>query len=413
MIINWFNFCIKGFMNLKYTLPVLFFATISFGQADGYWDKDRITSKQIVVEARQSIVIKSEDFPVGTTEIIYRITSLNENQELSSSLVSLLKAVPDPTGISQGSAGAIFLMSKLAGSDKCTYAVFNAETKAVPYTKNGDTSKACLIQSAGISKDAKLLTINKNSCLTENMSNLWFGFESKNLILNQKIILEIVPWVNNKLARGWNATNKKIVLGQQKKLTLDVQPINKDYWHLAILDKIQDSYTFVDFMQLETLEKTKICNDVANQILTAATPNTTILKSFRADVTEFAKQGKYDQAIALLENGLLIKNQSNAADLNLLGSCYLFTKQFQKALQTLTKGENIDPASLSIQLNLAHTYLLLGEYNKAKNIHKKYQNQNINTTISWKNKFRQDVLDFQKAGIVNDDFERILKKIED
>jgi hypothetical protein len=32
--------------------------------------------------------------------------------------------------------------------------------------------------------------------------NLWFGFESKNWIMNQKIILEVVPWVDNKLSRG-------------------------------------------------------------------------------------------------------------------------------------------------------------------------------------------------------------------
>jgi hypothetical protein len=47
-------------------------------------------------------VIKTDDFPVGTTELIYRITLLDDNQKIANSLVSLLKAVPDPTGISQG-----------------------------------------------------------------------------------------------------------------------------------------------------------------------------------------------------------------------------------------------------------------------------------------------------------------------
>jgi hypothetical protein len=44
-------------------------------------------------------VIKTDDFPVGTTELIYRITLLDDNQKIANSLVSLLKAVPDPTGI--------------------------------------------------------------------------------------------------------------------------------------------------------------------------------------------------------------------------------------------------------------------------------------------------------------------------
>jgi hypothetical protein len=69
-------------------------------------------NKEIVVSARDRIVIKTDDFPVGTTELIYRITLLDDNQQMANSLVSVLKAIPDPTGISQGSAGAVFLLSK-------------------------------------------------------------------------------------------------------------------------------------------------------------------------------------------------------------------------------------------------------------------------------------------------------------
>jgi hypothetical protein len=41
--------------------------------------------------ARDRIVIKTDDFPVGTTELIYRITLLDDNQKIANSLVSLLK----------------------------------------------------------------------------------------------------------------------------------------------------------------------------------------------------------------------------------------------------------------------------------------------------------------------------------
>ena len=65
---------------------LFFFITISvIAQQDGYWDKDRTTNRQILVSARQKIAIKSEDFPTGTTEILYRITLLDQNQELSAS----------------------------------------------------------------------------------------------------------------------------------------------------------------------------------------------------------------------------------------------------------------------------------------------------------------------------------------
>ena len=106
-------------MNLK-KIALFLLTTISyssFAQKDGYWDKERATTKEIIVSARDRIVLKTEDLPVGTTEIVYRITLLDENQQMTNSLISVLKAIPDPTGISQGSAGAVFLMSKISGDD--------------------------------------------------------------------------------------------------------------------------------------------------------------------------------------------------------------------------------------------------------------------------------------------------------
>jgi hypothetical protein len=49
--------------------------------------KERATTKEIVVSARDRIVIKTDDFPVGTTELIYRITLLDDNQQMAGSLV--------------------------------------------------------------------------------------------------------------------------------------------------------------------------------------------------------------------------------------------------------------------------------------------------------------------------------------
>jgi hypothetical protein len=51
-------------------------------------------------------------------------------------------------------------------------------------------------------QDAKLLSTDRSACMQSGFRNLWFGFESKNWIMNQKIILEVVPWVDNKLSRG-------------------------------------------------------------------------------------------------------------------------------------------------------------------------------------------------------------------
>ena len=119
----------------KHFIFLLFFliSIPSFAQQDGYWDKERATSKKEVVSARKRIVVNIEDLPIGTTEVVFRITLLDENQQMANSLVSVLKAIPDPTGISQGSAGAVVLLSKISGEDKCKYAIFSNETFATAY----------------------------------------------------------------------------------------------------------------------------------------------------------------------------------------------------------------------------------------------------------------------------------------
>ena len=93
---------------------LLITANTVFSQKDGYWDKTRATTEEISVSARDRIIIKTQDFPEGTTEVVYRITLLDKNQQMAGSLVSVLKAIPDPTGISQGSAGAVFILSKIS-----------------------------------------------------------------------------------------------------------------------------------------------------------------------------------------------------------------------------------------------------------------------------------------------------------
>jgi hypothetical protein len=57
----------------KIKIVVLFFsATIASAQSkDGYWDNVRTTSETIILKAGEKKVIKTADFPEGTTEIVY------------------------------------------------------------------------------------------------------------------------------------------------------------------------------------------------------------------------------------------------------------------------------------------------------------------------------------------------------
>lgn len=378
-------------------------------QQNGYWDKDRATTKEIIVKAGERIVVKTEDFPTGTTELVYRITLLDENQQMANSLVSLLKAIPDPSGISQGSAGAVFLLSKVSGDDKCNYGIFSSEAFANDYKKNEKTDKACFFRSESVNKDAKRLSLGKSSCLKENSENVWFGFESKNWIMKQKIVLEVVPWVDTKLNRGWNLEHRKEIVSLVKTSDLVKRMIQQDDFALCVLEKMQTKYTFAEYQKLMAIEKTKAYKDFGNACLTEKPANKTILDNIREDASTYFKQGKYEQAIDLLLLGVINNGNATVSDFNAIGTYYIYSRQFEKAIKSLKEGQKLDNSELLIQLNLAHAYLLNDDFQQAKEIHKKYKSQNVTAQKSWVSKTESDFESFQKAGIKSDDFGRILK----
>ncbi len=382
-----------------------------FAQQDGYWDKERATTKEIIVSARDRIVIKTEDLPVGTTEVVYRITLLDVNQQMANSLVSVLKSIPDPTGISQGSAGAVFLLSKISGDDKCKYAIFTNEAISSEYKKSGEVAKACYVQNIPVSKDAKGLSIDKSLCILPNSNAMWFGFESKNWIMNQKIILEVVPWVNKRLSRGWTLENRKVIINQCKASETSKSLRDSDDFCVCVLDKVQKEYKFQEFQKLLSIEKSKAYKDFGNACLKETGASNTIYLDLRNQATDLVKQGQYGSAInktiVIVANG-----QANAADYNTLGYSYIMTKQYGKAIKFLKEGEILDGSELLIQLNLAHAYMFNKDFKLAKSIYKKYQFQNVTNNLSWTQKVKLDFETFKKAGLPNGDFDRVLRLFE-
>ena len=390
---------------------LLITANTVFSQKDGYWDKTRATTEEITVSARDRSIIKTQDFPEGTTEVVYRITLLDKNQQMAGSLVSVLKAIPDPTGISQGSAGAVFILSKISGDDKCKYAVFSSADLAAKYKENGKTDDACLVQDTPVSKDAKRLSTEKSACMQSNSGNLWFGFESKNWIMNQKIILEVVPWVDNKLSRGWTLENRKAIIDQCKTSNLAQKMTNSDDFCVCILDKIQSKYKFKEFQKLLAVERAKTFKDFGNSCFGETSLSKSVYEDLRKQAAVFAKQGKQGEAISKLTT-IINDGKATALDYNAIGNSYVLTKQYGKAIKFLKEGEKLDDTELLIKMNLAHAYLLNDNYASAKAIYKEYQSQNVTDSLSWTQKIKQDFATFKKVGITSRDFERILKLVD-
>ncbi|AWG22389.1 hypothetical protein FFWV33_13075 [Flavobacterium faecale] len=394
---------------------LLLFISICFqsihAQKEGYWDKERAMTREITVSARDRMIVKTDDFPIGTTELIFRITLLDDNQQMAGSLVSVLKAIPDPTGISQGSAGAVFLFSKISGDDKAKYAIFNSNENAVVYQNTGKTADACLVQDTPVSKDAKRLSVDKSVCLKNNTAALWFGFESSNWIMKQKIVLEIVPWVDTKLSRGWTVENRKFIINQCKTSALAQKMTNSDDFCICIEEKIQNKYRFDEFQKLLTMEQAKVYKDFGTVCYSESSVSKTVYADLRNKANAEAKKKNFGTAIMQM-NTVVQDGQGTPIDYATLGYWYTMTKQYGKALKTLEIGEKLDTTELLIKLHTAHALLLNGDYSKAKKIHKEYQTQNVTDSLSWIQKTKADFAQFQKNGIQSNDFEKILKVLE-
>lgn len=401
------------YMKINFLL-LLFLCSISLSaQQTGYWDKTRVTTKEISLGAGNRVSVKSEDFPKGTTEIIYRITLLDDNQQLATSLVSLLKSVPDPSGISQGSAGAVFLMSKISGDDKCTYALFSSEDNATKYKESGKSDVACYVQNTPLSKEAKLFSVENSKCLKANSQNIWFAFESKNWLMKQKIVLEVVPWVDYKLSKGWSQENKKSILDLCKTSDLAELMGNSNDFCVCILEQFTDKYTFPEYQKLLAVEKSKAYKDFGARCLSNKVENQGILNSVRVNSFQHFINKKYDKAIRLLQVGLIDNGNGKSVDYNALGTYYIYSKQYGKAIKYLKEAEKMDGSELLVQLNFAHAYLLNDQYGEAKALHKKYKKQNVSADESWMNRTKADFEEMKKAGIQSENFDRILKYIQE
>ena len=394
-------------MQNKLTFIFLLITAFTFAQIDGYWDKERATSKQVVVSARDRIIIPLDELPEGTTEIVYRITLLDENQQLSSSLVSILKAIPDPTGISQGSAGAIFLLSKITGNDECKYAIFTTKEKALTYVKDGISEKACLYQNKPLNKDARRITIDGTTCFQNNA--MWFGFESKNWILNQKIVLEVVPWVDAKLSRGWNVAHKKELINVINNLPIYKALNKKEEFSACYLESATNKYTYREYKKLLGIELKKDSDAIVEACILQTGETAKLVNLIRDKASKAFEAGQYQLAIDITQTEIINANKAVAMDYFTLGDYYLLTKQFVKAEQSYNKGIAIDPNEINLQLELAHVYLLTDRVSEAKEIHRTYKSQNVFPTISWRQQVEHDFKMFKKYGLPSNNFKKIMR----
>ena len=394
-------------------LVALLFLTafFSYAQQDGFWDKERAFTKEIKLSSGNRVVVKIDDLPEVASEFVYRISLIDENSKITNSLASVLKMIPDPTGISQGTAGAITLTNSFSGDDTCLFGIFTSEKSSNQFLVDGKFDKACYAIKEPVNKDSKVISIKNTKCF-DNAPHLWFAFENKNWVLSTKIVLEVVAWVDVKASRGWNLETKKELISIGKKLEWYKKSPNQDVFLAQFITIFTEKYKFSEFQQLLPVEKTKAIKEVQEIALKKSNQYESYLNTIRVDAVKLYNENKVDKAISKIHDEIIFNKAATAVDYGLLGHFYLFSKQFTKAEEYLNKAIALDKTDLTHQLNLAHVYVFTDRVSEAKDIHNQFKTQNITSQVSWVNQTKSDFSEFEKKGFPTANFKKIIRILE-
>jgi hypothetical protein len=390
---------------------LVFSTTFSFAQQDGFWDKERAFTKEIKLSSGNRVVVKIDDLPEGASEFVYRISLIDENSKITNSLASVLKMIPDPTGISQGTAGAITLTNSFSGDDTCLFGIFTSEKSSNQFLVDGKLDKACYAIKEPVNKDSKVISIKNTKCF-ENAPTIWFAFENKNWVLSTKIVLEVVAWVDLKASRGWNLETKKELISIGKKLEWYKKSPNQDVFLAQFITIFTEKYKFSEFQQLLPVEKTKAIKEVQEIALKKSNQYENYLNTIRVDAAKLYNENKVDKAISKIQDEIIFNKAATAVDYGLLGHFYLFSKQFTKAEEYLNKAIALDKTDLTHQLHLAHVYLFTDRVSEAKAIHNQFKTQNVTSQVSWVNQTKSDFSEFEKKGFPTANFKKIMRILE-
>ncbi len=396
---------------MKKILLFLFFTTFAFAQKDGFWDKERAFTKEVKLSSGNRTLVKVDDLPEGASEFVYRISLIDENGKITTSLASILKSIPDPTGVSQGAAGALILGNSFSGDDTCVYGIFTSEKAGNQFLKDGKLEAACHFISEPVSKDSKVISIKNTKCF-DHAPNIWFAFENKNWVMSTKIVLEVVSWVDYNASRGWNATTKKELLAEAEKLSTVKMVSNKSNYLATFLKVFAAKYKYSEYKQLLAIEKTNVFQSIAMDCLVPAGELSTYLDAIRSQAMAQFKKGKTEEALALVQKEIVDKKYATDKDYSILGAIYLYSKQFVKAEANYKKALEKNPSELLYQLNLAHVYMFTDQLAASKDIHKLYKDNNVSAQKSWIDQTKSDFEAFEKKGFSTDNFKKILRILE-
>ena len=374
---------------------------------DGNWDFIRAIERNIPLADGEKKWYRIE-LPVGTTQIIYRVSFLSSSADATDKLASTLQSAPSLTA--KGASAALNLITILGGTNKGRYHIFTSSEAANAYLSTGKPYNSCYSSGEDIPGEKNFLNLERGTCITQNTRYLWFAFYNGNYAYDEEVLLEVVPWVDNEASKGWTLDIKNAFMKHCVDQVGDAITMKKEVC-ACVLEKFQKEHKVHELTTLTEAELEKISLTYSEQCIKGTGEHVNILDNSRETANQAAEKGDYTTAIQtyleIIESG-----SATVIDYNNLGWYYILTKQYLKATKYLKEGEKLDETELLIKGNLAHAYLLSGEVENAKTIYLKFKTQNVDETLSWCQMVKDDFETLRSKGITCEQFSEILNLLK-
>jgi hypothetical protein len=230
--------------------------------------------------------------------------------------------------------------------------------------------------------------------------------------LDQSVSIEIIPFVNKKLARGWNEETKSELLALAKTQPVYQSVKNQNSFSLQFKKYIEDTYSYKEYQQLLAVEKTGVKEDA---ILFALQKNNELdlpMQLARLEAEKALLSSNFVKAIQVYQSAIFSKKSAIAEDYYNLSICFLATKQWDTAKRLILDGQSLYSDNLKLQLAMADYFLVSDDWKKCKQIHRLFSNQNLDATTEWKKQAIANLELFKKAGLENRSFKKLEKLLQ-
>lgn len=394
-------------MKLTLTLLTLLAYLYSFSQtnlkllqvaSENVYIASTVDAYNPLVSNKKDRVIREVLLPPNTVAYTFRVTVTESQSNPNNSLIN------DITELGAASFPTTSMLLNLATSSDGNYAdvyIFDDMVSARKFENKAEGWWGC---------KAYKQTMSTCRSSDECLNMVAVGFRNNNSVGRLNIYFELVAVVDNSrgvYSKGMYDTLYNSCIRQtsvQEKLKERAQEFCS-----CMADKLSQDSTFMLASNPQARElSSKTLTYKCLEELRIASKTELSENNFLEEIKSIESTSGRSGVIRFCEEKI---NEGNVTDLayNTLGWYCLLTKQYTKACYYLKTASEKFPINLYLQGNYAHALLLTGRIEEAFTIYKRYINENVDESLSWKQAVIQDISQFKSLGIVNDKFEEVLQ----